>query len=428
MLLMNDHNENEKYQWCLEAVADIGREWPVCIDSVPFVIGRAKDSNFRLLDKRISRYHCELRISSGLLWIRDLGSTNGTFINNKKIDHAEMIEAGDIVTIGKYEFKAKRIDAPNPHTKQDTVFSTINEEICNLSGVEDKMRSLIHERNVIPHFQPIVRFSDMREVGYEILGRIDDVDLPSNPSELLDMAESLGCVLELSSIFREVGVEIGKNLPGLPVLFVNTNRLEIYDMKGLIASLERIRDIAPSNKIVLELDEKAASDANTLSELSHALEMMNMALAFDDFGVGQTRLVELSNLSPDYLKFDISLIRQIHIAPKRLHQMIETFIRASHDLGILALAEGIECEEEFEVCRQLGFDLGQGFYFGRPESIDTIECRHDYTARYFSNSKTKLRKKESKCSVPPDESIMSSMDVNRTFLLNDENEIESAST
>ena len=69
-------------------------------------------------------------------------------------------------------------------------------------------------------------------------------------------------------------------------------------------------------------------------------------LAFDDFGVGQTRLVELSNTPPDYLKFDISLIRKIHLAPKRLHQMVSTFIKASHDLGILTLAEGIECAEE----------------------------------------------------------------------------------
>ena len=181
MLLRNDDHEN--CQWCLEAVADIGREWPVHIDAIPFVIGRAHDSNFRLIDKRVSRYHCELRMSSGLLWIRDLGSTNGTLINDKKISHAEMIEPGDIVTIGKYDFKAKRIDAPNIPTRQDTVFSTINEDITNLSGVEDKMWLLIHERNVIPHFQPIVRFPDMSEVGYEILGRIDDEDLPSNPSE-----------------------------------------------------------------------------------------------------------------------------------------------------------------------------------------------------------------------------------------------------
>ncbi|MBR9984336.1 MAG: EAL domain-containing protein, partial [Desulfosarcina sp.] len=87
----------------------------------------------------------------------------------------------------------------------------------------------------------------------------------------------------------------------------------------------------------------------------------------------------LSNISPDYLKFDISLIRQIHLAPKRLHQMISTFIKASHDLGILTLAEGIECAEEAELCEQLGFDLGQGFFFGRPAPFYAIEINLNFT-------------------------------------------------
>ncbi|MGD9309781.1 MAG: EAL domain-containing protein, partial [Desulfosarcina sp.] len=48
-------------------------------------------------------------------------------------------------------------------------------------------------------------------------------------------------------------------------------------------------------------------------------------------------------------------------------------IKAAHDLDILALAEGIECAEEAEVCQQLGFDLGQGYYFGMPAPITADE-------------------------------------------------------
>jgi predicted signal transduction protein with EAL and GGDEF domain len=53
--------------------------------------------------------------------------------------------------------------------------------------------------------------------------------------------------------------------------------------------------------------------------------------------------------------------------------MISTFIKASHDLGIITLAEGIECAEEAQVCQQLGFDLAQGYFFGRPLPISEIE-------------------------------------------------------
>lgn len=365
-MITSDHHKGEKSQWCLEAVADADREWLVTIESIPFVIGRESDCDLKLIDKRISRHHCEIRISSNLLWIRDLESTNGTFVNKNKIENAELLEPNDIISIEKYKFKVKRVHVSNPATTHETMLSTLSEEIRDLSSFEPKLQLLLQNRNVIPHFQPLVRFNDMAVVGYEILGRVHDENLPSNPSELLDIAECLGLASDLSSLFREVGVEIGKNLPGSPLLFVNTTQHEIYEIDALLASLRRICDNGPLNKIVLEINEKAAADTNEFPQLRDALGKMDMGLAFDDFGVGQTRLVELSNIPPDYLKFDISLICQIHFAPKRLHQMISTFIKASHDLGILTVAEGIECPEEAEVCQQLGFDLGQGYFFGKP--------------------------------------------------------------
>lgn len=418
-LLLREYKEIEGIQWSLEAVSDVGKELTINIESLPFIIGRESDCDLKLIDKRISRHHCELRISSGMLWIRDLGSTNGTYLNNKKIECAELLESGDVVTIGKNQFKTKKINLSPSTTAQETACSTFCEDMSELSDLESKLRNLIRKRNVIPHFQPIVRLSDMHQVGYEILGRIHDAALPSNPSELFGIAESLGIASQLSSLFREVGFEVGKELPGLPILFVNTDRFEVYEMNPLLASLQRIRDIAPFNKIVLEINEKAASDTDGLSELSDALKMMDISLAFDDFGVGQTRLVELSNISPEYLKFDISLIRQIHLAPNRLHQMISTFIKASHDLGIIALAEGIECAEELEVCRRLGFDFGQGFFLGKPESIDTIKNNPGHNDVKTDQIQFLRPRTESKCVGKSEKSKIIKVDFRKSNLLNE---------
>ncbi len=347
-------------------MAEAGKEWLVNIVSFPFVIGRGDDCDLKLIENRISRHHSEIHKSGDVLWIRDLESTNGTYVNERKIKHAELLEPGDIITIGKFVFKAKRVNTSNSQAPHETILATLSESLKNFSSFEPSLQMLLLERNVIPHFQPLVRFSDMAEVGYEVLGRVGDKNLPSNPSVLLDIAECLGCATALSSLFREVGVEIGKKLPGSPVLFVNTAPLELFEMDLLLESMQRIREIAPSNKIVLEINEKSASGKYELVQLRNALRIMGIGIAFDDFGVGQTRLVDLSNVCPDYLKFDISLIQQVHLAPKRLHHMISTFIKASHDLGILTLAEGIECPEEAEACQDLGFDLGQGYLFGRP--------------------------------------------------------------
>jgi len=179
-------------QWCLEAVADAGRKWLVTIESVPFVIGRAGDCELKLTDDRISRHHCEIRISSNLLWIRDLESTNGTYVNTNKIKCAELLEPNDIISIEKYKFKVKGVRASNSKTPHETIHSTLSKETLDLSYFEPKLQMLLQDRKVTPHFQPVARFSDLTEVGYEILGRVDDEDLPSNPSELLDMAACFG--------------------------------------------------------------------------------------------------------------------------------------------------------------------------------------------------------------------------------------------
>lgn len=361
-------------KWYLESLSDPDSEWLINITAVPFIIGRADDAHLKLTDRHVSRYHSEIHISGDFLWIRDLKSTNGTLVNQNKIEQAHLLEPNDVISIGKYKFKVQSVAPSSCEADNDTLYETLAEELpaLDLSSFEPIFKELLSARNVIPHFQPLLRFSDMTKVGYEVLGRVADERLPSNPAELLDVAQCLGYGSELSSLFREVGVEIGRTLPGSPLLFVNSTKFEIYEMDKFLASLKKIHDISDSSKVILEINEKTAAGANDLNVLRDTLGKIKIGLAFDDFGVGQTRLVELSNTPPDYLKFDISLVRKIHLAPKRLHQMISTFIQAAHDLGILTLAEGVECSEEALICQQLGFDLGQGYFFGRPAPINRL--------------------------------------------------------
>lgn len=103
-----------------------------------------------------------------------------------------------------------------------------------------------------------------------------------------------------------------------------------------------------------------------IRELRATLRDLDMRLAYDDFGAGQARLLELMEVPPDYLKFDMSLTRGIAIAPFARQHILASLVRNTRDLGIVTLAEGIETEEEHEACRELGFELGQGFYYGRP--------------------------------------------------------------
>ncbi len=362
--------QKERARWYLEAVADTGREWMVAIDPVPFIIGRETACNLTLTDKRVSRRHSEIRKSGDHYWIRDLDSKNGTFVNQKQIEQSELIEAGDNISIGKFKFRVKILESDAAPIVEDTF--AINDDFAYPVSLEAKLRDMIRDRNIIPHFQPVLNISDMTVIGYEILARAYDKDLPDEPVKLFDMAEWFGCGTELSTLFREVGMEKGKNLPGAPSLFMNVTSFEINQMSILLESLRRLHDIAPENKVVIEINEKSVNEINEMNRLRETLKQLDMSLAFDDFGVGQTRLIDLAKVPPEFLKFDISLIRNIHLAPIRLHQMVSTFVKATQDLGITTIAEGVECSEEADVCQKLGFNLAQGFYYGMPQPVDEI--------------------------------------------------------
>jgi EAL domain-containing protein (putative c-di-GMP-specific phosphodiesterase class I) len=116
----------------------------------------------------------------------------------------------------------------------------------------------------------------------------------------------------------------------------------------------------------LEIHEAAVTCVKQMREMRALLNELNMGLAYDDFGAGQARIVELGEAPPDYLKFDIELIRDIdHASPER-QRMLASLVNIVGDLGIASLAEGVETAAEHETCLQMGFNFGQGFHYGKP--------------------------------------------------------------
>ncbi len=106
-----------------------------------------------------------------------------------------------------------------------------------------------------------------------------------------------------------------------------------------------------------------------MARLRQELRELGIGLAYDDFGAGQTRLAELAAAPPDYLKFDRSMIEGIDHDGGARRQLLSTLVGMADGMGIRSIAEGIEREAEVTTCAELGFELGQGFLFGRPQPI-----------------------------------------------------------
>lgn len=215
-------------------------------------------------------------------------------------------------------------------------------------------------------FQLIVKLDDSTLPAFEVLGRGNHGSLPQSPGPLFEIAQSAGLAAQLSALFRRAGTAAAAGLAGSPCIFFNSHPDEVTE-PGFIRSLAAMREQYPSLAFALEVHETTVTDPRSMVELRAALTALDIGLAFDDFGAGQSRLLELAESPPDYLKFDIHLIRDMHNAPASRQSMVQNLVSIVRDMGVHCLAEGIECTQELETCVQMGFEYGQGYLLGRPQ-------------------------------------------------------------
>jgi EAL domain-containing protein (putative c-di-GMP-specific phosphodiesterase class I) len=207
--------------------------------------------------------------------------------------------------------------------------------------------------------------------AYEALGRGRHPQLPEEPRELFRIAESIGKEAELSRLFRKKAVELAAQRPDLPTIFLNTHPSEL-SQRGLIESLDELREIAPNLDLALEIHESVLTSPSAIAELRAWLAERNIALAYDDFGAGQARLLELAEAPPHYLKFDQRFIRDLDQAPSAKRRLLESLLALARDLLVRTVAEGIGTAGEARACAEIGFTHAQGFHLGPPRSIEEI--------------------------------------------------------
>src|SRR4029453_920432 len=145
------------------------------LSELPFIIGRNESCDFQILSSRVSREHAEFVRDGAGFRLRDLKSTNGTFVNGQRIDEARLND-GDLVVIADVEFTF--------HRGSESARSTVTHVMGGTqpaSGEEDAFRDLIHavrahhetllHRATRNRFQPIVDLTDSKCVGYEAISR-----------------------------------------------------------------------------------------------------------------------------------------------------------------------------------------------------------------------------------------------------------------
>ena len=364
--------------WYLESrLDDRGRMRRTAVRPLPFRVGRRIDSDLFLNSSHGSQRHAELFERDGSLWLRDLDSTNGTSVNGKRLSSPQCLVDGDVVHFADYELRV--VEMPPDTSLQTTqVFSLLEQERLEAQvKAPGAFRDMLKNKTLRTDFQPVVRLTDGEVTGYELLGRANLAGADASPEELFYIAEKLGDEIELSEAFRTVGLSLADRFAppqtgGEAVLFMNTHPAELTDPRALLESIEVLRQDHPRTPMVLEIHEAAVAELTSLKSLRAGLTKLDIDLAFDDFGTGQARLLELTEISPKYLKFDAAWVDNLHLASTRRREMVISLLRMVNDLGITPIAECVESREEAEACQQLGFQFAQGHYLGHPLSADKL--------------------------------------------------------
>lgn len=323
----------------------------------PIYVGRDGGLEVRVLHPTVSQVHAEIFSAGGRLWLRDLSSRNGTFVNGNRIADPHPLALWDIVQFGSVVFRIAEHE-------EGEIAATQQSAADDMALAVSQFEKLLVDGGLMPYYQPIIGTRGSECVAYEVLARSGRFGLRT-PKELFRTAAVLCRTGELSHLCRLEGVKRSPE-DQAPHLFLNTSPLEVCELDALIASIDDIRRLRPNQPLTLEVHESALVEIDTLVTLCKRLAERKISLAFDDFGAGESRLTELVDARPKFVKFDRRLCAIDQLGCRDGRRLLAALLRMVHDLGIVSIAEGIETPQAADICRELGFQLMQGFYFGVP--------------------------------------------------------------
>lgn len=245
---------------------------------------------------------------------------------------------------------------PQGTTRDDTI-----RHRAELKSIESSFERAL--KSLRMHFQPVVNTDDHSLFGYEALLRPNDPDLP-HAGAMLDAAERLSRVHRLGRAIRnQVAEDYGDPGSDRGLLFVNLHALDLLD-KNLSSPFSPLAKI--KERCVLEITERASLEG--LTDVAYRvaeLREMGYRIAIDDLGAGHARMSQFTPLDTDFVKLDMSLVRDIQNHPMK-QSLIASITQLCADEGIRVIAEGVETDAERETVARLGCDLLQGYLIAKP--------------------------------------------------------------
>jgi diguanylate cyclase (GGDEF)-like protein/PAS domain S-box-containing protein len=244
-------------------------------------------------------------------------------------------------------------------------------------SLSTRLRKAVEQKVWTLHYQPLIDLDSGSMFGVEALIRWPDPNgglMP--PGEFIPLAEEMGLIEAIGEwVVEEIGrqdaewrasgleLEIGFNL--------SPRQLFQPDLVGRIVSRVTDTGMDPTRVTVEITESTAMTDPERTLTVLHGLHEAGFRLAIDDFGTGYSSLARLRHMPVDILKIDRTFVREVHADPQSA-SMVSAIVALASNLGMSALAEGIETAEEWKFLADRGCPYGQGFLFSRPVPAEDI--------------------------------------------------------
>ena len=254
-----------------------------------------------------------------------------------------------------------------------SMFDTaMHERAVALLQLDHDLRRALERKEFRLHYQPIVRLETAEVIGLEALLRWER---PKggfvSPAAFIPLAEETRLIIPIGRWVLEEGcrqarawqVQFGADLP--VSVNLSAKQLSQPDIVGQITQILQEFSL-DGRSLKLEITESMIMEnIESVITMLRQLKALGIQSSMDDFGMGYSSLSYLHRLPIDMLKIDRSFVSGTHSGVEK-PEVVRTVITLAFDLGIDAIAEGVETAEQLAQLRALGCKYGQGYLFSKP--------------------------------------------------------------
>jgi EAL domain-containing protein (putative c-di-GMP-specific phosphodiesterase class I) len=237
------------------------------------------------------------------------------------------------------------------------------------------IHDIFRSKSIVAHFQPILSARRKSLVGFEALARgVVNVSDLVPPLTLFDLANQAGIADDVDVVCREQAVSSFSRFHALPsdlILFLN---LRVSASRSPTRVARELSDLVTllglrPGRVGLEILESAIQDVRLAQSLAHCLRQSGFLIVLDDVGSGHSNLDRIPLIKPDLLKVDRALVSRIDTDFHK-RSTFKSLVDLGRKIGSLVVAEGVETEDEAMIALELGADLLQGYFVGRPRQVE----------------------------------------------------------